>query len=58
MVVEANAKQGEWPIDIITEARQGDDGLVRVAKVKVKEKERVRLAHRLCPLEYGDEGSQ
>lgn len=58
MVVEANAKRGDWPLGIITEARQGGDGLVRVVKVKVKDKEFVGPVHRLCPLEYVDEESQ
>jgi hypothetical protein len=51
LVVEANAKRGDWPLGRITEVRPGADGLVRVVKVKVGKTIYKRPVHRLCPLE-------
>ena len=36
----------------------GDDGLVRVVKVKAKNKEYWRPVHRLCPLEYVEDSAE
>lgn len=55
LVVEPNAKRGEWPLGRIQEALPGADGLVRVVKVKVGKKLYERPVHRLCLLEYNDE---
>ena len=46
LIVEPNASRGEWPLTLVIEAYPGDDGLVRVVKVKMKNKEY------LCPVEY------
>ncbi|CAB3978875.1 Hypothetical predicted protein [Paramuricea clavata] len=51
------ATKGEWPLARVIEAYQGSDGLVRVVKVKSRNKEYFRPIHRLCPLEYVDEHS-
>jgi len=52
LIVEPNANRREWPLGCVIEAYPGDDGLVRVVKVKVKNKEYFRPVHHLCPLEY------
>ncbi|XP_078355671.1 uncharacterized protein LOC144640376 [Oculina patagonica] len=52
LIVEPNARRGEWPLGRVIEAYPGADGLVRVVKVKAKDKEYLRPVHRLCPLEY------
>ena len=53
LMVEPNARRGDWPLGRITETLPGDDGLVRIVRVKAKNKEYLRLVHRLCPLEQG-----
>ena len=58
LMVEPNASRGEWPLGRIVEAYPGDDGLVRVVKVKAKNKEYLRPVHRLCPLEYVEESAE
>ena len=52
LMVEPNARRGDWPLGRITETLPGDDGLVRIVRVKAKDKEYLRPVHRLCPLEY------
>jgi len=52
LMVEPNASGGEWPLGRASKAYPGDDGIVRVIKVKTKNKEYLRPVHRLCPLEY------
>lgn len=52
MMVEPDAKRGDWPLARVVEAYPGDDELVSVVKVKTKDKEYIRPVHRLCPLEY------
>ena len=42
LIVEPNASRREWPLGHVIEAYLGDDGLVRVVKVKVKNKEYLR----------------
>ena len=51
LMVEPNARRGAWPLGRITETLPGDDGLVRIVRVKAKNKEYLRPVHRLCPLE-------
>lgn len=51
MMVEPDAKRGDWPLARVVEAYPGDDELVRVVKVKTKDKEYIRPVYRLCPLE-------
>lgn len=55
---EPNAHRGEWPLGRVIEAYPGADGLVRVVKVKAKDKEYLRPVHRLCPLEYVPESAE
>jgi hypothetical protein len=55
LVVEANAKCGDWPLGRITEVRPGADGLVRVVNVKVGKTTYKQPVHRLCPLEIDGE---
>ena len=52
LIVEPDAKRGEWPLARMVEAYPGKDGLVRVVKVKSKDKEYILPVHRICPLEY------
>ena len=52
---ESKAKRGEWPLGRVMEVYPGDDGLVRVVRVKSKNKEFLRPVHCLCPLEYADD---
>ena len=40
----------EWPFGHVMETYPGDDGLVRVVKVRSKSKGYIRPVHRLCPL--------
>ncbi len=56
LIAETQANRGEWPLARVIEAYPGSDGLVRAVKVKSKNKEYIRPVHRLCPLEYVDEG--
>ena len=58
LIVEANARRGEWPLGCVIEAYPGADGLVRVVKVKAKDKEYLRPVHRLCPLKYVAESTE
>ena len=58
LIAEPNDDRGEWPLGRVTETYPGDDGLVRVAKVRSKNKEYTRPVHRLCPLEYVKEESE
>ena len=58
LIVEPKASRGEWPLGRVIEAYPGSDGLVRVVKVKSKNKEYFRPIHRLCPLEYVEEHSE
>ena len=50
MLVEPNAKRGEWPLGRVIEVFPGNDGLVRVARIKTKDGEYLRPVHRLCLL--------
>ena len=58
LIVEPNASRGEWPLGRVIEAYPVDDGLVRVVKVKAKNKEYLRPVHRLCPLEYVEDSAE
>lgn len=58
LIVEPNASRGEWPLSRVIEAYPGDDGLVRVVKVKAKNKEYLLPVHRLCPLEYVEDSAE
>ena len=58
LIVELNTSRGEWPLGREIEAYTGDDGLVRVVKVKAKNKEYLRPVHRLCPLEYLEDSAE
>ena len=58
LIVEPNASRGEWPLGLVIEAYPGANGVVRVVKVKVKEKEYLRPVHRLSPLEYVAESAE
>ena len=58
LIVEPNASRREWPLGRVIEAYPGDDGLVRVVKVKVKNKEYLRPVHHLCPLEYVEDSGE
>ena len=55
LIAESKAKRGEWPLGRVMEVYPGDDGLVRVVRVKSKNKEFLRPVHCLCPLEYADD---
>ena len=58
LIVEPNARRGEWPLGCVIEAYPGADVLVRVVKVKAKDKEYLRPVHCLCPLEYVAESAE
>lgn len=58
LIVEPNASRGEWPLGRVIEVNPGDDCLVRVVKVKAKNKEYLRPVHRLCPLEYVEDSAE
>lgn len=58
LIVEPNASRGEWPLCRVMEAYPGDDGLVRVLRVKAKNKEYLRPVHHLCPLEYAEDNAE
>ena len=51
LLVEPNAKRGEWPLGRVIETYRGGDGLIRVVKIRVGDNEYIRPVHRLCPLE-------
>ena len=51
LLVEPNAKLGEWPLGRVVETYRGDDDLIRVVKIKVGDTDYIRPVHRLCPLE-------
>ena len=55
MMVEPDASRGDWPLGRVTEVYPGEDGLVRVVRVKSRNNEYVRPIHRICPLEYVEE---
>ena len=54
LVIEPHTSRGEWPLGRITETHPGEDGMVRVAKVRVDKREFLRPINRLCPPEYVD----
>ena len=58
LIAESNAARGEWPLGRVMEVYPGEDGLVRVVRVKSKNREYLRPVHRLCPLEYVEESSE
>ena len=58
LIVEPNARRGEWSLRRVIEAYPGADGLVRLVKVKTKDKEYLRPVHRLCPLVYVAESAE
>ena len=51
LLVQPNAKRGEWPLGRVVETCRGDDDLIRVVKIKVGDTDYIRPVHRLCPLE-------
>ena len=55
LIAESKANRGEWPLGRVIKVYPGDDGLVRVVRVKSKNKEFLRPVHCLCPLEYVDD---
>ena len=55
LIAESKAKRGEWPLGRVMEVYPGDDGLVRVVRVKSKNKQFLRPVHCLCSLEYADD---
>ncbi len=52
LMIEPNANRCDWPLGWILETYPGDDGLVRVVRLKAGGNEYLRPVHRLCPLEY------
>ena len=52
LMIEPNANRCGWPLGRILETYPGDDGLVRVVRLKARGNEYLRPVHRLCPLEY------
>ena len=55
LIAEPKANPGEWPLGRVMEVYPGDDGLVRVVRVRSKNKEFLRHVHHLTPLEYADD---
>jgi hypothetical protein len=55
LVVDPNAKRGDWPLGRVTQVYPAKDGLVRVVEVKVGKSIYKRPIHRLCPLEFAGE---
>lgn len=53
-----NASRGEWSLGRVIQAYPGDDGLVKVVKVKAKNKQYLRPVHHLCPLEYLEDSAE
>ena len=51
LLVEPNAKRGEWPLGRVIETYRGGDGLIRVVKIRVGDNEYIRPVHRSYPLE-------
>ena len=47
MMVEPDANRGDWPLGRVTEVYPGEDGLVRVVRVKSRNNEYVRPIHRI-----------
>ena len=52
LVIFPDTFRGHWPLGRITGVFEGKDGRVRVVKVKIGEKEFIRLITRLCLLEF------
>ena len=50
VVVSADTTRGQWPLARVVEVFRGQDGHVRVAKVKIGQKFLTRPIHKLCPL--------
>lgn len=57
LFAEPKDNRGEWPLGRVMETYPGDDGLVRVVKLRSKYKEYIRPVHRLRPLECIEEQS-
>ena len=55
LVVDPNAKRGDWPLGRVAQVYPAKDGLVRVVEVKVGKSFYKRPIHRLCPLEFAGE---
>jgi hypothetical protein len=51
LLIEPNAKRGEWPLARVVEAHPGKDGLVRVVKIQIGDSTYLRPVHHLSPLE-------
>ena len=51
LVLERQLARNEWPMGRVIAANQGEDGLVRSAKVRTRDTELVRPVTRLCLLE-------
>ena len=51
LLQDISLSRGCWPLGIITETRQGRDGLVRTVKVKTKDSTFIRPVTKLVPLE-------
>ena len=55
LIVKPKANREERPLGRVMEVYPGHDGLVRVVRVKSKNKEFLCPVHCLCPLEYADD---
>ena len=51
LVLERQLARNEWPVGRVTDVRTGADGLVRSARIRVKDSELVRPITKLCVLE-------
>jgi hypothetical protein len=56
LLVDENMPRGLWPIGVVTEVKQSEDGLVRSAKVKTQASELVRPINKLVWLEGNVDG--
>ena len=55
ILVDEKTSRGQWYLGRITQIHPGEDGIVRVVRVKTVKGELVRPAHKLCPLEFKEE---
>ena len=58
LIISNNTPRNNWPVGRVIEAYSGADGLVRSARVRLKDTELVRPITKLCILEEARETAQ
>ena len=54
ILADEKTSRGQWCLGRIIQTYPGEDGIIRVARVKTVNSELTRPVHKLCPLEFND----